>query len=92
MAVGRLVRPGAPSAPPAKVRGRGDGKDAGKDRRACSPSKRHWRFSAPSELTIDNGNGETLNESGVRHLRVEVQKNSPFARLLERLSERVKKS
>ena len=43
------------------------------------------------QLAIDNGNGETLNESGVRHLRVEVQKNSPFARLLERLSERVKK-
>jgi len=28
----------------------------------------------------------------VRHLRVEVQKNSPFSRLLERLSERMKKS
>jgi len=44
-----------------------------------------------SQLTIDNGTGETLNDSGVRHLRVEVQKNSPFTRLLERLSERVKK-
>jgi hypothetical protein len=45
-----------------------------------------------SELEIDTGNGETLNESGVRHLRVEVQKNTPFSRLLERLSERVRKS
>lgn len=44
------------------------------------------------ELEIDTGNGETLNESGVRHLRVEVQKNTPFSRLLERLSERVRKS
>jgi hypothetical protein len=44
------------------------------------------------ELEIDNGNGETLNESGVRHLRVEVQKNTPFSRLLERLSERVRKA
>jgi hypothetical protein len=43
------------------------------------------------ELEVDNGSGETLNESGVRHLRVEVQKNTPFGRLLERLSERVKK-
>jgi hypothetical protein len=43
------------------------------------------------ELEMDNGNGETLNESGVRHLRVEVQKNTPFGRLLERLSERVRK-
>jgi hypothetical protein len=44
-----------------------------------------------SELEIDNGSGETLNESGVRHLRVQVQKNTPFSRLLERLSERMKK-
>ena len=44
-----------------------------------------------SELEIDNGSGETLNESGVRHLRVEVQKNTPFSRLLERLSDRMKK-
>jgi hypothetical protein len=43
------------------------------------------------ELEMDNGNGETMNESGVRHLRVEVQKNTPFSRLLERLSERVRK-
>jgi hypothetical protein len=43
------------------------------------------------ELEMDNGSGETLNESGVRHLRVEVQKNTPFSRLLERLSERVRK-
>ena len=44
------------------------------------------------QLSIDNGNGTTLNDSGVRHLRVEVQKNSPFSKLLERLSERLKKS
>ncbi len=43
------------------------------------------------ELEMDNGSGETMNESGVRHLRVEVQKNTPFGRLLERLSERVRK-
>jgi hypothetical protein len=43
------------------------------------------------ELEMDGGNGETMNESGVRHLRVEVQKNTPFSRLLERLSERVRK-
>jgi len=43
------------------------------------------------ELEVDNGSGESLNESGVRHLRVEVQKNTPFGRLLERLTERVRK-
>jgi len=44
-------------------------------------------------LEIDNGRGELLNDSGVRHLGMQrvVQKNSPFAKLLERLSERVKK-
>jgi len=45
-----------------------------------------------SQLTIDTGRGETINDSGVRHLRVEVQKNSPFSKLLERLSERLRKS
>jgi len=44
------------------------------------------------ELEVDSGRGETLNDAGVRHLRVEVQKNTPFGRLLERLSERTKKN
>jgi hypothetical protein len=44
------------------------------------------------ELEIDGGRGEIVNDTGVRHLRVEVQKNTPFSRLLERLSERTKKN
>jgi hypothetical protein len=43
-------------------------------------------------LEIDNGRGELINESGVRHIKVEVRKNSPFQRLLTRLTERVRKS
>jgi hypothetical protein len=43
-------------------------------------------------LEIDNGRGELINESGVRHISVEVRKNSPFARLVARLTERVRKS
>jgi hypothetical protein len=43
-------------------------------------------------LEIDNGRGEVINESGVRHIKVEVRKNSPFQRLLTRLTERVRKS
>ena len=43
-------------------------------------------------LEIDNGRGEIINESGVRHIKVEVRKNSPFQRLLMRLTERVRKS
>jgi hypothetical protein len=43
-------------------------------------------------LEIDDGRGELINESGVRHLHVEVRKHSPFQRLLARLAERVRKS
>ena len=43
-------------------------------------------------LEIDNGRGELINESGVRHISVEVRKDSPFARLVARLTERVRKS
>jgi hypothetical protein len=45
-----------------------------------------------NELAIDSGRGNSVSDTGVRHLRVEVQKNTPFSRLLERLSERVKKA
>ena len=43
-------------------------------------------------LEIDNGRGELMNDSRVRHLAVEVRKDSPFARLVARLTERVRKS
>lgn len=43
-----------------------------------------------SALEIDNGRGELINETGVRHLKVEVRKETAFTRLLDRLSERIK--
>jgi len=43
-------------------------------------------------LEIDNGRGELVNDTGVRHLKIEVRKNSPFQRLITRLTERVRKS
>jgi hypothetical protein len=43
-------------------------------------------------LEIDNGRGELVNDTGVRHTKVEVRKNSPFQRLVARLTERVRKS
>lgn len=43
-------------------------------------------------LELDNGRGERLNHSRVRHLKVELRKDSPFQRLLARLTERVHKS
>jgi hypothetical protein len=84
---GRAVRPGAG----AKGRTRGTRVGA-RERRGEHTLEETLEILGASELTIDDGSGETLNDTGVRHLRVEVQKNSPFSRLLERLSERMKKA
>ncbi len=86
---GRAVRQ---SAAPAKGRPRGGaGKVGARERRGSQTLEETLEILGASQLAIDDGSGETLNDSGVRHLRVEVQKNSPFTRLLERLSERMKK-
>ena len=71
---------------------RGAGKVGAREKRGPQSLEETLEILGASQLSIDNGKGETLNESGVRHLRVEVQKNSPFSKLLERLSERMKKS
>jgi hypothetical protein len=88
--------PAAPAkaAPPAAPKGRvrPAGKVGAGEARGAQSLEETLEILGAGQLAIDNGNGETLNESGVRHLRVEVAKGSPFARLLERLSERVKKS
>jgi len=86
VAVGRTVRQSA-----APARGRGRGKVGAREHRGPHTLEETLEILGASQLTIDDGTGETLNDSGVRHLRVEVQKNSPFTRLLERLSERIKK-
>jgi hypothetical protein len=95
VAAGRMVRhgqaaPSAPSAPAAPARGRG-AKVAAGAKRGPQTLEETLEILGASALTIDGGSGETLNDTGVRHLRIEQQKNSPFGRLLERLSERVKK-
>ena len=73
---------------------REDGRQGRRPRQAPRPEslEETLEILGASQLTIDDGTRETLNESGVRHLRVEVHKNSPFSKLLERLSERMKKS
>ena len=87
---GRPVRPGSsPTASP-RARARG-GKVGARERRGPQTLEETLEILGASELTIDDGRGETINDTGVRHLRVEVQKNSPFTKLLERLSERLKK-
>jgi hypothetical protein len=89
--VAKAAAPAAPAAP-AKQRTRTPGKVGASETRGAQSLEETLEILGAGQLAIDNGNGETLNESGVRHLRVEVQKGSPFARLLERLSERVKKT
>jgi hypothetical protein len=86
----RVTRPmPSPGAGP-RARTRG-GKVGARERRSPQTLEETLEILGASQLTIDDGSGETLNDSGVRHLRVEVQKNSPFSKLLERLSERLKK-
>jgi hypothetical protein len=102
VAVGRAVtQPTAavaaspPPAPAAAATLRGRARSPGRvgagEKRGAQSLEETLEILGASQLSIDNGTGETLNESGVRHLRVEVQKNSPFSKLLERLSERMKK-
>jgi hypothetical protein len=71
---------------------RGAGRVGIRERRGGPTLEETLEILGASELTIEDGSGEVVNDTGVRHLRVEVQRNSPFSRLLERLSERVKKS
>jgi hypothetical protein len=87
VAVGRALAP-----PPGKPRPRPPLRVGAREQRGPQTLEETLEILGASELTIDTGNGETLNESAVRHLRVEMQKNSPFARLLERLSDKMKKS
>lgn len=71
-------------------------KDAGKvgarERRTPQTLEETLEILGANELAIDGANRDTPSDTGVRHLRVEVQKNTPFSRLLERLSERVRKT
>jgi hypothetical protein len=92
-AAGKLAAP-AKTAPPAARRPQpkaGNSRVRAREARTPQTLEETLEILGAGELEMDNGTGETMNESGVRHLRVEVQKNTPFGRLLERLSERVRK-
>jgi len=92
-----VVPPSAPPAAPqpaptSRSARKSGGKVGARERRTPQTLEETLEILGANELAIDNGSGESLNDTGVRHLRVEFQKNTPFSRLLERLSERVKKS
>ena len=80
----------APPGAPIKPRGRNP-RVAARDSRGPQTLEETLEILGASQLSMDDGRSATINDSGVRHLRVEVQKNSPFSKLLERLSERLKK-
>ena len=87
--------PARPIAPPAndKRPGKGGGgRVNARERKRPQTLEETLEILGAGELEIDQPRGTSLNEAGVRHLRVEVQKNTPFSRLLERLSERSKKN
>jgi hypothetical protein len=83
----------APAAAAAKrAVAKGGSRVGARERRGPQTLEETLEILGAGELEVDNGRGESLNDTGVRHLRVEVQKNTPFSRLLERLSERTKKN
>ena len=82
----------APAAAPKRAIAKSAGRVGARERRGPQTLEETLEILGAGELEVDNGRGETLNDTGVRHLRVEVQKNTPFSRLLERLSERTKKN
>ena len=83
------AKPGA-KAPPKKNKPLG--KVRAKEQKSAKTLEETLEILGASDLEIDNGRGEVLNDTGVRHLRVEVQKNTPFAKLLDRLSEKVRRN
>jgi len=77
--------------PPPKQKSKTPGKVRAKDKRTPQSLEETLEILGADQLEIDNGRGELLNDTGVRHLKVSLQKSSPFTRLLDRLSERVNK-
>jgi len=88
-AAAAAAKPAAKGAPARKGTG---GRVRAKEQRSPKTLEETLEILGASDLEIDNGRGELLNDTGVRHLRVEVQKNTPFAKLLDRISERVRKN
>jgi hypothetical protein len=94
----KAAEPPKPAAAPAKSsatptrKNKPLGRVKAKEQRSPKTLEETLEILGASDLEIDNGRGELLNDTGVRHLRVEVQKNTPFAKLLDRISERVRKN
>lgn len=85
---------GAPGtgAPPAAKRASkaSAGRVRAREKRSPKTLEETLEILGADQLEIDPGRGETLNDTGVRHLKVQVRKDSPFTRLLDRLAERTR--
>jgi hypothetical protein len=86
------VAPKTAAAPPPPKERESAGRVNARERRTPQTLEETLEILGANELAIDNARSESVSDTGVRHLRVQVQKNTPFSRLLERLSERVRKS
>lgn len=86
----RTVPPAARAAANRSKKLRSKGRTA--ERKAPYSLEETLEILGAGDLEIDNGRGELINERRVRHISVEVHKTSPFARLVARLTERVRKS
>jgi hypothetical protein len=82
------AKSGAPAKRPGKAPA---GRVRAREKRSPQTLEETLEILGADELEIDNGDGASLNDTGVRHLAVEVRKESPFTRLLDRLSERARK-
>jgi hypothetical protein len=86
----RAAKPTPKSAPSRAAAPRGPGRVGARERRVGPSLEETLEILGATELTIED-EGQGLNDTGVRHLQVQVQKNSSFSRLLERLSDRINK-
>ena len=79
-------------APGARRTGKNAGRVRARERRSPQTLEETLEILGASELQIDEGGEQVLSDTGVRHLRVEIQKDTPFSRLLDRLSERIRRA
>ncbi|HEY8509491.1 MAG TPA: hypothetical protein VIL32_14095 [Steroidobacteraceae bacterium] len=85
------AKPKAPPPAPKRPPKAGGNRVRARQRKTPETLEETLEILGASELQIDNDRGSLLNDTGVRHLRVEVKKDTAFSRLLDRLSERVRR-
>jgi len=86
------AKPKAAGAAPAAKRGPRTpaGRVRAREKRSPQTLEETLEILGADQLEIDQGRGETLNDTGVRHIKVQVRKETPFTRLLDRLAERAR--